>query len=228
MWNSSSSRTFYFPHGCSRCEAARDTIPLQRQWTWVERSGRIQTTTTLTLNVPVCHDCKDYVESAETWSVTGSTIFAVAGAALSVGAFLLSGPKEIFPAFLMAGAWAVVGVLVYNWLYGVLGLSFVRPVDKGDYLRFASGEYQQRFDKANPAASRRPEGYLTQYFLYLVYLAAAVYVPFFGIFFWLATFRDHRRLVMKWLVLGISLACTTFLFLRIQYGQDWWTPWWPK
>jgi hypothetical protein len=231
MWNGSSSRTFYFPRGCSRCLADTETVPLERQWQWVERSGNIQTTTTLTLHVPVCPACQQFVESAESWTAWGGFGVAVVGAVFTIGALLtVDRPRgDSFPVLFLAGvAWALFGVVLYFWLYGVLGLWFVRPVDKGEYLRFSSGEYQEKFDRANPAASRRVEGYFTQYFLYLVYLVAAVYVPFFGIFFWLATFRDHRRLVMKWVVLGLSLAYTGFLFWHLSEGLGWWAPWLPK
>jgi hypothetical protein len=180
--------------------------------------------------VPVCPACRDFVESAENWTACGSTIFAIVGAVLSIAAIMLSDhpPNDFFPYVAACGLWALVGVVLYNWLYCVLGLWFVRPVEKAEYLRFSNGEYQHRFDRANPAASRRVEGYFTQYFLYLVYLIAAVYVPFFGIFFWLATFRDHRRLVMKWVVLGISLAYTGFLIWHLYSGFGWWAPWLPK
>src|SRR5262249_46720098 len=155
-------RTFYFPQVCSRCMADTETVPLERVWTWVERSGNIQTTTTLTLHVPVCLACKEFVESAETWTAWGSVIFAAVGAVLTIAAVMMSGRilNDFFPYIAVCGLWALFGLILYNWLYCVLGLWFVRPVEKALYLRFSNGEYQQRFDRANPAASRRVEGYL--------------------------------------------------------------------
>jgi hypothetical protein len=177
----------------------------------------------------VCARCKGFVEAAEVWAGLGAAFLALAGFIwTAIAALASAGRREGFGVFIFVGViWLLLGFALYAWLYGVLGLNFVRPIDKGEYLRFLNTDYQKEFDRRNPAPSRRAEGYVLQYFLYLVYLIAAVYIPFWGVFFFLATMWDGRRLVMKWVVLAVSLAVTGLNIYLAWNHLGWWFPWPP-